>query len=191
MKRTPLDRICWIPLTGEYNTAYIKQYLSDTPVTVVRWVGREQGLIVRKGNPEKITSLKDLTRNGVSYINRQRGAGTRVLLDYHLSQLGISAQQVNGYELEEYTHLAVAAAVVSGRADCGLGIISAARALDCDFVPLYQEDYELIVPSKYLEMEMFQRLLETARQPAFREKIKILEGYRVDQMGEIRANISN
>jgi putative molybdopterin biosynthesis protein len=178
------------PQTGEYNTAYIQQYLAEVPVAVVRWVGREQGLIVRKGNPERITSLMDLTRQGIRYINRQRGAGTRVLLDYHLAKLGISPAQVNGYGLEEYTHLAVAAAVVSGRADCGLGITSAARALDCGFIPLFHEDYELIIPDEYLQLDMVKLLLDLAGTPDFREKVKRLDGYRVEQMGEIRTRIA-
>ncbi len=177
------------PLTGEYNISYINQYLHDVPVVVIHWVGREQGLIVQKGNPVRISSLADLVKPGVRYINRQRGAGTRVLLDYHLSQMGIQTDQVNGYGLEEYTHLAVAAAVVSGRADCGLGITAAARALDCDFIPLYNEEYELIVPAEHLELDMFQELLQVAQQPDFREEVMKLEGYRVERMGEIKARL--
>jgi putative molybdopterin biosynthesis protein len=112
------------PETGEYNVAYIHRTLGDMPVHVVTFAHREQELIVAPGNPLNIRSLDDLTRT--RYVNRQRGAGTRVLLDYELSQRGIDPTQVDGYEREEYTHLAVAAAVASGSADCGMGIRSAA-----------------------------------------------------------------
>lgn len=177
------------PATGEYNVAYIHQYLADIPVSVIRWVSRVQGLIVKKGNPKGIHSLTDLANPHISYINRQRGAGTRVLLDYHLAQMGISKDQVHGYNQEEFTHLAVAAAVVSGRVDCGLGITAAASALDCDFIPLFNEQYELIVPSKYIESELMKPFFEVAHQPQFRKRIAAMPGYEVDQMGEIRLNI--
>ncbi|MFH1908188.1 MAG: molybdopterin biosynthesis protein, partial [Chloroflexota bacterium] len=147
------------PQTGDYNLSYIRQYLPGVPVRVYGFVEREQGLIVRKGNPKCIKSLGDLTRpeacpepsRRVQYVNRQRGAGTRVLLDYHLNLLGISKQSIQGYDQEEYTHLGVAAAIASGRADCGLGIPAAAQSLDLDFVPLFQETYQLVVPRRFAE----------------------------------------
>jgi putative molybdopterin biosynthesis protein len=110
-------------------------------------------------------------------------------LDYHLDQLGIIKNKVKGYEQEEFTHLAVAAAVVSGRADCGLGITAAASALDCDFIPLFNEQYELVIPAEYLQNEMFQLFFEVAHDPLFRQRIKEMPGYEVGQMGEIRTII--
>ncbi len=137
------------PETGEYNLRYIPQYLQGIPVQVIALVGRQQGLLVQPGNPKQIRALGDLVRPDVTYINRQRGAGTRVLLDYYLERLALDAQSIHGYDQEEYTHLAVAAAVRSGRADCGLGIAAAAQALELDFVPLYQERYDLVIPVEF------------------------------------------
>jgi putative molybdopterin biosynthesis protein len=115
------------PETGEFNLRYIREYLPGTPVVVIALVGRQQGLLVQPGNPKDIRSLQDLARPDVSFINRQRGAGTRVLLDYHLGNLRIVPDDIRGYDQEEYTHLAVAAAVASNRADSGLGIAAAAQ----------------------------------------------------------------
>lgn len=178
------------PATGQYNDSYIHQYLKGNSITVVNWVKRKQGLIVRKGNPKGIQSLRDLARTDLTFINRQHGAGTRVLLDYQLKQMGIATEQVNGYDQEEFTHLAVAAAVVSGRADCGLGIVAAAAALDCDFIPLYDEAYELLIPSQFMSEPMMEKLLTVARGPEFRKRIAGMPGYEVNQTGEVRTTIS-
>jgi len=126
------------PETGEYNISYIRQYMPNIPVRVVALVGRAQGLMLKRGNPKGITTLEDLTKPEVQFVNRQRGAGTRVLLDYHLNLLAIAPERIAGYFQDEYTHLGVAAAVASGRADCGLGIAAAAQALDLEFIPLFQ-----------------------------------------------------
>jgi putative molybdopterin biosynthesis protein len=116
-------------------------------------------------------------------VNRQRGAGTRVLLDYHLNLLGIAADSIIGYNQEEYTHLGVAAAVASGRADCGLGIAAAAKALELDFVPLYQERYDLVVPKEYAESDLLAPLFAVLENPEFRVAVAALPGYDVSQMG--------
>lgn len=177
------------PETGEYNLSYIYQYLPGIPVKVISLVGRQQGLLVQKGNPKAILTLHDLNRSEVTFVNRQRGAGTRVLLDYHLARLGLSPQAVQGYQQEEYTHLAVAAAVASGRADCGLGIAAAAQALDLDFVPLYDEPYELVIPAEYYASELLAPLLEVLADPAFHKAVADLPGYDVSKMGSIVAEI--
>ena len=173
------------PETGEYNFSYIKQYLPDVPVVVVTLLRREQGLIVAKGNPKNIASLKDLARSDVRFVNRQRGAGTRVLLDYRLKELGIEAESVHGYTREEYTHLAVAAAVQSDVADCGLGVRAAARALDLDFVSVEWERYDLVIPQQFYESELLQPLLTLIRGEAFRKAVAELEGYDSSAMGEV------
>jgi len=177
------------PITGEYNLSYIRQYLPGIPVTVIGWVGRKQGLCVKKGNPKQIHSLEDLTRPDVTFVNRQRGAGTRVLLDYHLTQLGIDAESVHGYPQEEYTHLAVAAAVSSGRVDCGLCIAAAAGALDLDFIPLFDERYELVIPRAYLDSDLLAPLFTLARDENFHQAVLALPGYDVSQMGVRIADI--
>ena len=153
--------------TGEYNVPYIRRLLPDTPVVLLGFVHREQGLIVPKGNPKGIQGLADLTRPDVVFVNRQRGAGTRVLLDYRLKQAGIDPRAIQGYERQEFTHLAVAAAVASGAADCGLGILAAARALDLDFVPLDSERYDLVIPAEHYDSELLAPLLEIIRSPEF------------------------
>lgn len=173
------------PQTGEYNLPYLKQYLPDTPVQVVTWVGREQGLIVQRGNPKKIKSLQDLQREDVRYVNRQRGAGTRVLLDYHLGLSGIDPANVRGYDQEEYTHLAVAAAVASGRADCGMAVTASAQALDLDFIPLYQERYDLIIPCEFLQDDLLAPLFDLMSDSRFHKAVAALPGYDLSQMGKV------
>jgi putative molybdopterin biosynthesis protein len=175
------------PETGEYNIRYIREYLPAIPVKLVTLVGRQQGLLVQPGNPKRIHSIEDLARPEVTFVNRQRGAGTRVLLDYHLGRLGIAGEQVKGYSLEEYTHLAVAAAVASGRADCGLGIAAAAQALQLDFVPLYQERYDLVIPAETYASPLLAPLLELLHEPAFRQAVAMLPGYEVERMGDLVA----
>jgi putative molybdopterin biosynthesis protein len=173
------------PQTGEYNIAYIRQYMPDIPVKVVALVGRDQGLLIRRGNPRAIQSLKDLTRRDVQFVNRQRGAGTRVLLDYHLNLMAIKPEQIAGYSQEEYTHLGVAAAIASGRADCGLGIAAAAQALDLEFVPLFQERYDLVIPKQFAEANLLAPLFELFTNHRFRDAVAQLPGYDVSVMGAI------
>jgi putative molybdopterin biosynthesis protein len=173
------------PETGEYNISYIRQYMPGLPVKLVALVGREQGLLVKRGNPKGIKSLEDLTRPGVRFVNRQRGAGTRVLLDYHLNLMTIPQSSIEGYQQEEYTHLGVAAAVASGRADCGLGIAAAAQALDLDFVPLFQERYDLVIPKQFAEDDLLAPLFGLLADSAFRKAVSQLPGYDVSVMGAV------
>lgn len=178
------------PQTGEFNLAYLPQYLPAVPVRVVALVGRQQGLIVPRGNPKGIRSLEDLTRPDVCYVNRQRGAGTRVLLDYHLNLKGIPIEAIIGYNQEEYTHLGVAAAVASGRADCGLGIAAAAQALDLDFVPLFNERYDLIIPLHHAYSQLLTPLFDILNSPDFRKAVASLPGYDITPMGKLVVEVS-
>lgn len=173
------------PKDGSYNISYIRQYMPNIPVKVVALVGRDQGLIVRKGNPMGVKSLGDLSRHEVQFVNRQRGAGTRVLLDYHLNLSGMSPDSILGYNQEEYTHLGVAAAIASGRADCGLGIAAAAQALDLDFIPLFQERYDLVIPKQHAESQLLAPLFDLLTDRGFREAVSQLMGYDVSVMGTI------
>ena len=177
------------PETGQYNLAYIKKYLPGIPVMVVELVERQQGLIVNKGNPKGIKKIEDIAKSDVQYINRQRGAGTRILLDYQLSLLGIDPNQISGYSQEEYTHLAVAAAISSGRADCGLGIAAAAFALDLDFIPLFNERYDLIIPQVYANSVLMKPVFELLHNEMFKQTVLSLPGYKVEKMGTIIAEI--
>lgn len=175
------------PETGEYNLSYLPRYLPGIPVKLVGFVRREQGLLVQHGNPKRIKTLQDLRREDVTFINRQRGAGTRVLLDYHLKILGIAPEDVRGYDEEEYTHLGVAAAVASGRADCGLGIPAAAQALELDFVPLFHERYDLVIPKAYAESDLLRPLFDLMQSQSFQNAVNALPGYDTSIMGTIIA----
>lgn len=159
-------------------------------MVVVTLAHREQGLMVAPGNPKGIRDLYDLARPDVRFVNRQRGAGTRILLDYYLQRLGISPSMISGYEREELTHLAVAAAVASGRADVGLGIRAAAAAVGLDFIPLALERYDLVIPLAFYEDPWFQPVLELLQDARFRAAVAALPGYDVQEMGREVARLA-
>jgi putative molybdopterin biosynthesis protein len=171
--------------TGEYNMPYIRRYLKGLPVYIFNLVNREQGLIVQKGNPKEVTSIKDLVRDDVVFVNRQKGSGTRVLLDYKLRELNIEPSLINGYENEEYTHMNVAVSVLNGTATAGLGIMAAARALDLDFIPIVQEQYDLVIPSSFIDDPKIQLFLDIARSKSFRERVKEMGGYNPNKSGNL------
>ncbi len=171
------------PGDGTFNSSYVEKYVTNFKALIIPWVYREQGLIIQKRNPKNISSLEDLVRQDIRYINRQRGAGTRILLDYYLEKSGIDSSQIEGYEQEEFTHLNVAAAIKSGRADTGLGITAAARALDLDFIPLYHERYDLIVPETIYQSEIFEPIKLAMKDEEFRSRVQSLEGYDASCMG--------
>jgi molybdenum cofactor synthesis domain-containing protein len=171
--------------TGTYNISYIQKYLQGVPVHVFNLVTREQGLIVQKQNPKGISGIEDLTGDDVVFINRQPGSGTRILLDYKLNELGVDPSQITGYENEEYTHMNVAVAILSGLADAGLGILAAARALDLGFIPLLKEQYDLVIPSAFVDDPKIRLLLEVIRSEEFRERIKELGGYDPENSGNV------
>ncbi len=173
------------PESGTYNVPYVRRYLPDTPVVLVTLTRREQGLIVRQGNPKGITSVQDLIREDVVYVNRQRGAGTRVLLDYLLAQAQIDAKQIAGYDREEVTHLAVAVDVATGLADCGMGVRAAAVALGLDFVPVAWERYDLVVPQTFWNTPLLAPLRELLADERFRDAVGALPGYDPSEMGQL------
>jgi putative molybdopterin biosynthesis protein len=168
--------------TGEYNFSFVRQHLRDEPLQLVTFAHREQGLIVAKGNPKQIQSLIDLPK--LRYVNRQRGAGTRILLDYEMKRLGIAPSDVAGYEHEEYTHLAVAAAVATGIADNGLGVRSAAIALDLDFISVGWERYDLVIPGEHLAHA--QHLLDVLRSDTWRQALQAQPGYDTRETGKLQ-----
>jgi len=171
--------------TGEYNTPYIHKYLKGLPVHVFNLVEREQGLIIQKGNPKGVKGIEDLTHDDLTFVNRQPGSGTRVLFDYRLSTLGIDSSRINGYDNEEYTHMNVAVAVLNGMADVGMGIMAAARALDCDFIPIVKEQYDLVIPSSFMDDAKIQLLIDITRSKEFRERVKGLGGYNPTKSGDL------
>ena len=174
------------PERGEYNTSYVRRFLPDTPVAIVRMVARTQGLMTAPGNPLGIAGLEDLLRPEVRFVNRQRGSGTRVLLDYQLQRMGAAPDGIQSYQREEYSHLAVAAAVSGGSADTGLGVLSAARALELEFVPLLNEEYDLIIPVEHYESDHLRPLLDLLGSTDFNRAVNDLGGYDVSRMGELR-----
>ncbi len=177
--------------TGEYNLSYIRRILPAVKVVVLGFVQREQGLFLPKGNPKGIRGIADLAREDVVFINRQRGAGTRVLLDYLLRRANIDPGSIQGYQRQEFTHLAVAAAVTSGAADCGLGILAAARALDLDFIPIGEEQYDLILPAAAYESAALAPLLSIIRDPAFVRRVIKLGGYATPRIGQVLAELGD
>jgi putative molybdopterin biosynthesis protein len=171
--------------TGEYNRQFVARLLPDQDVLLVNLAYRDQGLIVAPGNPQQIYDLDDLTKPGVLFVNRQKGSGTRVLLDYHLRLRGLGTGSIAGYDHEEFTHLAVAAAVLSGAATAGLGILAAARALGLDFIPLFKERYDLAVARRHWESQLLAPLQQTLASADYRAAVARLGGYDVSDMGAI------
>jgi putative molybdopterin biosynthesis protein len=170
--------------TGTYNVSYIRRILPDTPVRLVHLVMRDQGLIVPAGNPKAIAGIEDLLRPEIRLVNRQAGSGTRILLDFRLKQLDISPERIAGYRDEEFTHMAVAAAVLSGAADVGLGIFAAARALGLDFIPVVTEQYDLLIPETHFDTEPVQELLTVIASTRFKARVAELGGYHTERTGE-------
>jgi putative molybdopterin biosynthesis protein len=172
--------------TGRYNVPFLQRLLGGRKIVLMNLVYRQQGLMVPRGNPKHIRGFQDLARQDVVFINRQPGAGTRLLTDKHLRELGISRDQVNGYGREEYTHMGVASAVLTGVADTGLGILAAARALELDFIPVAKERYDLAVPAEYTTLGPVSALLEIIKSDReFRNEVEALGGYDISDMGKI------
>jgi len=171
--------------TGEYNRSFIKKYFPKGGVKLVSCVGRQQGLMVAKGNPLNIQEFSDIAKEGVRYVNRQKGSGTRILTDYLCKQDNLDAAAIYGYDREELTHTSVAAQIVSGSADAGMGIYSAAKLYDLDFIPICIEEYDLLIPDHVWETEQVQQMVETLKSDAFKEKILSLGGYTVENPGQI------
>jgi putative molybdopterin biosynthesis protein len=172
-------------MDGSYNISYIKKYLPGIGVKLVNLVLRDQGLIISPGNPKSIKGVEDLGRDDITFINRQAGSGTRILLDYRLKQLDIDPGAISGYENEEFTHMSVAVAVLSGSVDVSLGIYAAAKALNLDFIPIVTEQYDLVIPEEHFETENIQILLKTINTGAFKKRVEALGGYSTEKIGMI------
>ncbi len=172
--------------TGEYNIPYLQSLLGDKGIILMNLVYRQQGLMVIKGNPKNISSFEDLLREDIVFINRQRGSGTRLLTDKYLRENNISSDDIRGYEREEYTHMGIASAVLTGIADTGMGILAAARALGLDFIPLARERYDLAFIKEYLGAGPVSAVLQIIRDnDEFRRSVENLGGYDITDMGKI------
>lgn len=174
---------------GSYNTRFLRKYFPQGGVRLVECVGRQQGLMLAKGNPLQITCFSDISRPGVRFVNRQKGSGTRILNDYLCKQEQLDPAQIYGYTREEFTHTAVAAQIASGTADCGMGIYSAAMLYDLDFVPICIEQYDLLISDSAWDTPMVRQLLEILQSDAFRQRAESLGGYTVDQPGRVRLHL--
>jgi putative molybdopterin biosynthesis protein len=172
--------------TGEYNIPFIKKYIPDVPLQLVNLVYREQGLLVPKGNPKNICGISDLARKDITFINRQRGAGTRILTDLQLKKMEISPESVQGYNREEYTHMNVASAVTNGLVDTGMAIRAAAQALSLDFIPVTKERYDLIIPKHLENAPQIKHLFNVIHHDKdFKKIVQGLGGYDLKDCGKI------
>lgn len=165
--------------TGEYNRSYLERYLKEENVKLIKGVRREQGFMVRPGNPKGILGIQDLARPDVSFVNRQKGSGTRILTDYLLAKAGIDTSMIRGYDRDMTTHMAVAAAVESGSADVGVGVASAVHAMGLDFISIGFEEYDFAIPERYLELDAMQEFLAVLKSEEFQGILTELGGYGV------------
>jgi putative molybdopterin biosynthesis protein len=170
--------------TGEYNISYCDRFLPGGYL-LVNLVGREQGIMVKKGNPKEICGVKDLARSDIIFVNRQKGAGTRQLLDYCLKKEGLSPERINGYEREYLTHMAVASAVASGVADAGIGIRAAAVSLGLEFIFLSKERYDLVIPKEFMRDSLIEKLLLVIRSNDFKARVNRMLGYDTTLTGKV------
>lgn len=171
--------------SGEYNLPYIKKFFGNGSMALIKGVKRLQGLMLQCGNPKDINDFEDLAREDVVFVNRQRGAGTRILLDYNLKKLEIDPDAVNGYERDMNTHMAVAIAVKTGSADVGLGVFSAAKALNLEFIPLGYEEYDFLVNADYLEDDRVKRFIGILESEEFAARLDNLGGYKLEEAGKV------
>lgn len=171
--------------TGRYNVDYINKYLKHKDVVLVKGVQRIQGLYLNKNSKKNITGIYDLTREDVTFVNRQKGSGTRLLLDYHLNKNNIDKADIKGYKREMTTHMTVASAVKSGTADTGMGIKSVAKIMDLEFLLIGEESYDFIVTKEIFGSDMFKSFLNTLLSEEFRNKLESIGGYGFENVGEI------
>jgi putative molybdopterin biosynthesis protein len=170
--------------SGEYNTPFVRHLFPDQEIVLITLANREQGLIFARGNPLKIRSIMDLIRPDLTFINRNQGSGTRLWLDYQLRHRGISPDQINGYNQEVVSHTALADSVQQGLADVGLGLIAAAVNENLDFMPLFVERYDLIIPQARLKNPEIVSIIDLIRSQSFRQELHSLAGYEDLHTGE-------
>lgn len=169
--------------TGEYNKPFVSKYLKNRDVVLVEGVKRIQGLYVQKGNPKHIQGIQDLKT--CTFVNRQKGSGTRLLLDYQLKIQGVESSEIKGYQREMTTHMTVASAVKSGSADCGMGIESVAKTMDLDFIPVGEENYDFVVDRQVFEGSHFKRFLDVLKSDGFAKQLEAIGGYRIENIGAL------
>jgi putative molybdopterin biosynthesis protein len=171
--------------SGEYNEAFIKKYFKGRNIAYIKGVKRQQGLIVQKGNPREIKEFKDIGKEDLVFINRQKGSGTRILTDYLIKENSMDRSQVIGYDREGNTHMAVSSAVASGTADVGIGVYSAAQIMDNDFIGITEEEYDFALDAELLEDEKIKKFISILKDENFRKRLEKLGGYNTESSGEV------
>ncbi|MCM3726759.1 molybdopterin biosynthesis protein [Neobacillus cucumis] len=167
------------PSTKQYNISYVNKFLAGQDVVLYPFLKRKQGWILPKGNPLGIESVTDLVRADANFVNRQKGAGTRILFDLLLDEAGLTAEEITGYEREMFSHLAVAAEVKGDVSVAGLGIYPAAKAMGLDFIPVADEEYDLVMKLEFFESDSGRQLIKIIQSPAFKEQVEKIGGYQV------------
>ncbi|MGL5100646.1 MAG: molybdopterin biosynthesis protein [Fusobacteriaceae bacterium] len=171
--------------SGEYNIHILKKYFPEGDVALLKGIKRVQGILLEKGNPLDIRGIRDILRGDIKFVNRQRGSGTRVLLDYLLLQEEIDSKKIQGYQQERATHLEVGMAIKSGIANMGLGIEETANILDLNFIPLKDEEYDFLVLKDNLEEDKIKDFIEFLKSQYFQEEIEKMSGYKLSDGGKI------
>jgi putative molybdopterin biosynthesis protein len=169
--------------TNLYNQPYIKRFFPDRHVKMITLAQRTQGLIVARGNPKQVSGLHDVARQDITFINRNRGSGTRIWLDERLNEIGLDQEMVNGYTKEVNSHTGIAQAIKLGTAYAGIGLIAAAVDEDLDFIPLFDEQYDLVIPGDQIEDPTILEMLDYLSTARYRQSINSLEGYGSEKTG--------
>jgi putative molybdopterin biosynthesis protein len=172
------------PVGCEYNTSYVRHLFPGKPMRVVTLAHREQGLLVASGNPHNIHGLQDLGRDDLTFINRISGSGTRLWIDQQLRSMGMDTTQINGYDQAVSTHSQVAHAIMDGKADFGLGVLAAARKFELDFIPLFVERFDLVIPEERYQDPLLTPALDIIHDLDFRQAVSALGGYDTSHTGE-------
>lgn len=170
---------------GEYNVPFVASHFAEFRTVVVNFAYRQQGLILGRGNPLKIKGIDDLGKAGIRYINRQKGSGTRVLIDSCLKKVGVDPSKINGYEMEVSTHIDVGLRILNGEADAGAGIRATAQILGLDFIPLKEERFDLLIPRDYFFLDEVQQLMEVLKSSQFRGEAARFGGYDTRDSGKV------
>ena len=168
---------------GSYNQSFVNKYFPKGEVSLIECVGRTQGIMVAKKNPKNITDISSLCTPDIRYINRQKGSGTRILFDYLCKKERISSDSIHGYDHEEFTHNDVAKLIANGEADAGMGVHAAAKLYDLDFIPIYSEEYDLLIPDTMKNHPGIIEIIDILKSEEFAEKAAMLGGYTLNKPG--------
>ena len=168
---------------GSYNQSFVTKYFPNGEAALIECVGRTQGIMVAKKNPKKIIGISSLCDPDIRYINRQKGSGTRILFDYLCKKEGIATDSIHGYAHEEFTHNDVAKLIAKGEADAGMGVHAAAKLYDLDFIPIYSEQYDLLIPDTMKNHPGIIEILDILKSEEFAEKAAMLGGYTLNKPG--------